>query len=235
MILCHPLTLSPSHPLARPTAQVAPASERVLHAVPRGTVADMERAIAAARAAFDSTDWGTSAGSYRAGFLRALAAKLEEHKEVIAEIESVDMGKHVDDASADVDMCVGLLEENADLAEQLDAQNNREVEGNELNTGYVRYEPFGVVGAITPWNYPIACVVVKLAPALAAGNTMVIKPSEYTPLSSMLLAQLCADVGFPKGVVNSVTGLGADVGASLAESPDIDSTLPRTPSAHLPA
>ena len=124
--------LPPAHPLARPTAQVAPASERVLHAVPRGTVADMERAIAAARAAFDETDWATSAGSYRAGFLRALAAKLTEHKEVIAEIESVDMGKHVDDASADVDMCVGLLEENADLAEQLDVQNNREVEGNEL-------------------------------------------------------------------------------------------------------
>ena len=66
--------------------------------------------------------------------------------------------------------------------------NNKAVEGNELNTGYVRYEPFGVVGAITPWNYPVACVVTKLAPALAAGNTLVIKPSEYTPLSSMLLA-----------------------------------------------
>jgi betaine-aldehyde dehydrogenase len=132
-------------------------------------------------------------------------------------------GKHYDDALADVGMCVGILNENADLCEELEQQNNKPTaEDNELNTGYQRWEPFGVCGAITPWNYPIACVVTKLAPALAAGNTLVIKPSEYTPLSSMLLAKLCAEVGFPAGVVNSVTGLGAEAGATLANSADID-------------
>jgi betaine-aldehyde dehydrogenase len=201
---------------------IAPATEQVIAQCPKGSAADMEAAVAAARAAFDRTDWGWMPASNRASLLRQLAAKLEQNQDIIAKIESLDMGKHYDDAVGDVGMCVAILSENADLCEELERENNKPVAGNELNTGYQRWEPFGVCGAITPWNYPIACVVTKLAPALAVGNTLVIKPSEYTPLSSMLLAKLCDEVGFPAGVVNFVTGLGAEAGATLANSPDID-------------
>jgi betaine-aldehyde dehydrogenase len=201
---------------------ISPTSERTIAEVPAGSRRDIEAAVAAARSAFDGSSWGTQPGCERAVCLRALAALVLAHKDILAKIESLDMGKHVDDAASDVDACCGILEEHAALAEGLDARQTVAVEGSELNRGYVRYEPYGVVAAITPWNYPLVCVVVKLAPALAAGNTLVVKPSEYTPLTSMFLCQLVHDAGFPPGVFNSVTGSGTAAGAPLAASPLID-------------
>jgi betaine-aldehyde dehydrogenase len=131
---------------------ISPSTEQVLHDVPAGGEAEINAAVAAARAAADATDWGTGSGASRAALLRALAAKLKEHKDILTKIESLDMGKHILDAAGDVDACCGILEANAALAEQLDTKRNIPLQGTELNTGYLRYEPFGVVAAITPWN-----------------------------------------------------------------------------------
>lgn len=107
-------------------ASVSPTSEEVIHQVPAGCATDIDAAVAAARAAFDEGDWGTQPGSTRAALLRVLAAKIAEHKDILAKIESLDMGKHIDDAAGDIDACCAIIEENAALADELSAKTVRD-------------------------------------------------------------------------------------------------------------
>jgi len=181
---------------------------------------DVQRAIAAARRAFDAGEWPRTPTAERAALLDRVADLLLRDKEEIARTETVDTGKTLVESRIDVDDVVRVLRYFADLA---DKEPGRVVDtGNPTAISRVVYEPVGVCALITPWNYPLLQASWKLAPALAAGNTVVLKPSEVTPLTTIKLVELCAEAGVPAGVVNLVLGAGPAVGAPLAESPDVD-------------
>jgi betaine-aldehyde dehydrogenase len=181
---------------------------------------DVERAIAAARAAFDTGPWRSTTASERGALLRRVADLLVRDKEEIARTETLDTGKTLAESRIDVDDVTAVFRYYADLADK-DA-------GRLVDTGRpevlsrVQHEPVGVCVLITPWNYPLLQLSWKVAPALAAGNTCVIKPSEVTPLSSLSLVRLLAEAGTPPGVVNILLGDGRSVGAPLSEHGDVD-------------
>ncbi|SDO32509.1 aldehyde dehydrogenase (NAD+) [Cryobacterium flavum] len=191
-----------------------PATEQVIARVPAGTEEDVAKAIAAARRAFPS--WSQTTVHARAGLLRKLQQALAKREDNIALTVSMEMGspmrisKRIQAPLPQV--VVGAY---ADLVESYEFEENV---GNTL----VTREPAGVVGAITPWNYPLHQITNKLAPALAAGCTFVLKPSEVSPLVAYLLMDAVDEAGFPPGVVNMVPGYGPEVGEALASSPDID-------------
>jgi aldehyde dehydrogenase (NAD+) len=185
--------------------------------IPRGTAADVDRAVAAAHRAFTSGDWPKLTASRRGALLRRLGDLVTERSKALAEIEVRDNGKLYAEMSMQTAYMAQWYHYYAGLADK--------VEGAVLPTdkpdtfNYTRYEPIGVVAAIVPWNSPLLLTAWKLAPALAAGNTVVIKPSEFTSASTLEFMKLVADAGFPPGVVNVVTGFGQDVGAPLVEHP----------------
>lgn len=185
--------------------------------VPRGTIADVERAVQAAHAAFIDPTWQELTATERGALLRRLADLVTKNAKHLAEIEQRDNGKLITEVSGQVLNVAQWLYYYSGLADKVQGAvvpiNKRGV------FNYVKYEPLGVVAAITPWNSPLALTVWKLAPALAAGNTIVIKPSEYTSAPLLELAALARDAGFPPGVVNVITGLGADVGEPLVRHP----------------
>jgi betaine-aldehyde dehydrogenase len=181
---------------------------------------DVHRAIAAARTAFDQGPWPRTPTAERAALLDRVADLLVRDKEDLARTETLDTGKTLTEARIDVDDVVRVLRYYADLA---DKDPGRVVDtGNPGAISRIVYEPVGVCALITPWNYPLLQASWKLAPALAAGNTVVLKPSEVTPLTTIELVRRCAEAGVPDGVVNLVLGAGPTVGAPLAESPDVD-------------
>ncbi|MEV1147506.1 aldehyde dehydrogenase family protein [Micromonospora sp. NPDC049799] len=191
-----------------------PATEEVVATVPAGTAADVDRAVAAARAAF--TGWATTAPADRAAHLNRLHAALTARADEIGRIIALELGTPLKLATrVQAGLPLTVLRGYVDLAARPPAE---ETVGNSL----VVREPVGVVGAITPWNYPLQQVMAKLAPALAAGCTVVLKPSELTPLVSYLLFDAIAEAGFPPGVVNLVTGTGPVVGEAIAAHPDVD-------------
>jgi aldehyde dehydrogenase (NAD+) len=193
---------------------VDPATERVIATVPEGTAADVDAAVAAACASLPG--WAGTAAADRARMLTALADGLAARNEEIARLISSEMGAPITFARrVQAGMPVVVLRSIADL---LDSYAFEERIGNSL----VVREPVGVVGAITPWNYPLHQVVAKLAPALAAGCTVVLKPSEVAPLSTYLLAEVAVEAGLPPGVLNIVHGLGPVVGEALAAHPGVD-------------
>jgi betaine-aldehyde dehydrogenase len=197
-----------------------PFDASVLTAVDEASPDDVQRAIAAARTAFDTGDWPRTPASERAALLDRIAEALIRDKEEIARTETLDTGKTLVESRIDVDDVVRVLRYFADLA---DKEPGRVVDtGNPTAISRIVYEPVGVCALITPWNYPLLQASWKLAPALAAGNTVVLKPSEVTPLTTIKLVELCAEAGVPPGVVNLVLGAGPAVGAPLAESPDVD-------------
>lgn len=198
---------------------VNPATGEVIAEVPKGSEADVERAVAAARRAFDE-DWCDSTPQERHQMVDKLASAIEEHAEEFVELESINVGKprnlvRDEEMPATVDNL------------RFFAAAGRFLEGRsagEYMRGYtsiLRREPMGVVGSIAPWNYPLMMAVWKIGPALAAGNTVVLKPSEQTPLSALRLVELAADI-FPKGVFNVITGDGEPVGAGLVRHPQMD-------------
>jgi betaine-aldehyde dehydrogenase len=185
-----------------------------------GTTEDARSAIAAARKAFDRGPWPKLSGVERGNFLLALATKLREEKERLAQIECAEVGKPIKFARGDVEGAIALTTYAAGLA----AQVHGEVYSNlgPQKHGLVLREPVGVVGLIVPWNFPILILSQKLPFALAAGCTAVIKPSELTSGSALEVARLCCEVGIPEGVVNVVTGYGQTVGEAIVSSPAVD-------------
>ncbi|MDW5317982.1 aldehyde dehydrogenase family protein [Rhizobium sp. PL01] len=202
---------------------IDPATEQVIHKAPAGTSGDIDKAVKAARYAFDSGPWPHFTGTERAVYLRAIAAKITEKRDFLARLEVADNGKPLPEALWDIDDVAGCFNYYAELAEELDHHPEETIPLNEprFSSRVVR-EPLGVVGAITPWNYPLLMVSWKVAPALAAGCTMVLKPSELTPLTALELGIIAQEVDLPAGVLNIVTGTGMQAGEPLTEHPLVD-------------
>ncbi len=197
-----------------PIPVINPETEEPIGSVPAGTAEDVDAAVAAARAAFAS--WAATPVPDRAALLSATADALEARKDEIARLISTEMGTPYSFSQfVQAGNPVLVLRTYVDL---LETYSFEEQVANSL----VVREPIGVVAAITPWNYPLHQVVAKVAAALAAGCTVVLKPSEVAPLSAFVLAEVFAAVGLPAGVFNLVTGVGAVVGEALAAHPDVD-------------
>eukprot|EP00850_Spirogloea_muscicola_P000216 SM000001S04618 [mRNA] locus=s1:1268464:1272611:- [translate_table: standard] len=205
---------------------VNPATEETVGSIPAATKEDVEAAVQAAHNAFHRNkgrDWARTTGATRAKALRAIAAKITERKSELAKLESVDMGKPLDESEWDMDDVAGCFEYYAQLAEELDAKQYApiEVPMDTFKTHTLK-EALGVAALITPWNYPLLMATWKVAPALAAGCTVVLKPSEMASITCLELAAIAQDVGLPAGVFNVITGLGADAGAPLSAHPLVD-------------
>jgi aldehyde dehydrogenase (NAD+) len=193
---------------------VDPATESVIGSVPAGTAADVDLAVAAARGAFDS--WAATTPEVRAKHLTAIADGLTARADEIAEIISREMGSPL---SMSTKVQAGLTSMSFQVAADLVTAFDFE---SQLGSSTIVREPVGVVGAITPWNYPLHQICCKVAPALAAGCTVVVKPSEVAPLSSYILAEIIDAAGLPDGVFNLVQGTGPVVGEAIAAHPDVD-------------
>ena len=202
------------------TTVINPYDQSAIAEVADGEREDARTAIAAARRAFDAGPWRDTTGPERARLLMDIALLLERDREELAELETLNTGKTMEESRWDMDDIAGIFRYYAGLAG---------TEGGEVidspvpdSTSIVVREPVGVCAQISPWNYPLLQAAWKLAPALAAGCTVVMKPSEITPLTLVKTAELCEEAGVPAGVVNLVLGRGSEVGAELSESMDVD-------------
>jgi aldehyde dehydrogenase (NAD+) len=199
---------------------VNPATEEVLAAVAEGDAADVDKAVAAARRALDSGPWGTMDARDRGRLLSRLAALIDEHRSELAMLESLDNGKVIRESfNVDVPQAVETFEYYAGWADKIHG-TTIPVRGPYFN--YTRREPMGVCGQIIPWNFPLLMAAWKLGPALACGNTVVLKPAEQTPLSALRLGQLIQEAGIPDGVVNIVPGFGPTAGGALVRHRGVD-------------
>ncbi|MBC9249367.1 aldehyde dehydrogenase [Pseudomonas alcaligenes] len=204
-------------------ASLDPSDESLLAQVPAATAEDVDRAVRAARRAFDDGPWPRLSGAQRGEVLRAIAAGIRRRLPQLARLEVRDNGKPLPEAEWDLGDAAGCFDYYADLAEAADRAPRQGIAlADERFSSWVEREPVGVVGAIIPWNFPLLMAAWKVAPALAAGCCIVLKPSELTPLTALELAAIVHEAGVPAGVFNLVTGLGADAGAPLAEHPLVD-------------
>jgi len=199
---------------------INPFNGQVIAEVAEGGREDAKRAIRAARKAFDSGIWSNFPAAGRGELLYQLAARIAEESEELARLESLDTGKTLEESRWDMADIAGIFRFYAGLADK---------DGGEIiqspipdSDSLLVREPVGVCGQISPWNYPLLQAAWKLAPALAAGCTVVIKPSEITPLTTLKITELAAQLDFPAGVINTVLGPGAEVGAELAENNSVD-------------
>jgi acyl-CoA reductase-like NAD-dependent aldehyde dehydrogenase len=192
-----------------------PATEQILDTIPRGGADDVDAAVAAAKAAFPA--WRAVAPGDRARLLRRLVAVMEDAHEELALLEARNAGKPIGSARGEIGMAIETFRYFSGAPERPHGETIP-VGGGMVFT--VR-EPLGVVGLITPWNFPLAIASWKMAPALAAGNTVVLKPAELTPLTALRFAQLALEAGLPEGVVNVVAGPGRECGTRLVEHPDV--------------
>ena len=196
---------------------VDPATGEIIAEIVSGTAADVDRAVIAARGAFPA--WRATPPSGRAKLLNSVADAVEAHATELAALESLNAGKPVMVAAAEIDLIGDIFRFLGGAARAMQAPATQE-----YVSGYVsmlRREPLGVIGAITPWNYPLLTAVFKIAGALAAGNTMVLKPSELTPLSTLRFMEIVADI-LPPGVINVVLGTGEEIGSAISRHPGID-------------
>jgi phenylacetaldehyde dehydrogenase len=203
-----------------------PATERQIAEVADADAEDVDRAVRAARAAFENGPWPEMLPDERERLMWRLADLLEQHAGELAELESLDNGKPIAMARLiDVPGAISHLRYMAGWASKLDGStittSLRAAPGTKFHTYTVR-EPVGVVGQIIPWNFPLLMATLKLAPVLATGCTSVLKPAEQTPLSALRLGELILEAGFPPGVVNILTGRGETTGAALVAHPGID-------------
>jgi acyl-CoA reductase-like NAD-dependent aldehyde dehydrogenase len=196
---------------------VVPASGEVIGTFPRSGPEDVERAVAAAKAAY--AEWRLVPAPERGNYLYRFAGLLTEHKEELTELMSREMGKVLLEAAGDVQEAIDMSLYMAGEGRRLFGQTTPSELRDKFNMS-VRM-PVGVVGAITPWNFPIAIPAWKLTPALICGNTVVLKPAEDTPLLAERFVELLAETGLPPGVVNVVHGYGAEAGQALVEHPDV--------------
>jgi aldehyde dehydrogenase (NAD+) len=194
---------------------IDPSTEEVLATVARGGREDVDDAVAAARAAFEGP-WRRVTPPERGRLLYRVARELEARTEEFAELETLDTGKPLAHARGEISGCVGYLDYYAGMADKIHGETIP------LGPDYLNYtvrEPLGVTAHIVPWNMPLSMVCRSLAPALAAGNTAVIKPAEQTPLTALKFAEIFLELGFPPGVYNVVTGFGGEAGKALSEHP----------------
>lgn len=199
---------------------INPADGEVIAQVAEGDERDVHKAVRAARAAFDRSAWREMSSRQRARLLLAVADRLEERGEELARLETLNNGKPLREARSDVESAADCFRYYAGLISKPQGQTYDT--GNPFVQAYTVREPIGVCGLIVPWNFPLMMAAWKLAPALAAGNTVVFKPSELTPLTAIKLFEIMAEVGFPKGVANLVLGEGPTVGAAIAASDLVD-------------
>ena len=197
-----------------------PATGEVIGRVPRAGAEDVDRAVAAARHAFEGP-WSRFKPFERQALLLRIADLFEKHWEEIARSDTSDMGMPIVRTRGNHNRVIGMLRFYAGMATSLHGHTIDNSLPGEL-ISYTRKEPVGVVGAIIPWNAPTAASIWKIGPALATGCTIVLKPSEEAPLTPLLIADLMNEAGTPPGVVNVVTGTGAEAGAPLADHPDVD-------------
>jgi len=199
---------------------INPYNQDIIREVTEGNKQDAKMAIQAARKAFDEGIWTSTSAIERGKLVRKIAKLIERDKEELARLESLDTGKTVDESRDDMDGIADVFHYYADLAGK---HAGEMIESPIPNTiSKVVHEPVGVCAQITPWNYPLLQASWKLAPALAAGNTLIMKPSEITPLTTIKVFELMEEAGIPKGVVNLVLGPGHSVGAELSESKEVD-------------
>ncbi|MBI3310283.1 MAG: aldehyde dehydrogenase family protein, partial [Serratia liquefaciens] len=197
-----------------------PAAQRELTQVARGSSVDIDLAVSAAREVFERGDWSRAAPAQRKATLLKLAALMEQHHEELALLETLDTGKPIRHSLRDdVPGAIRCLRWYAEAIDK--------VYGEIAPTGsdalaLIEREPIGVVGAIVPWNFPLLLACWKLGPALATGNSVILKPSEKSPLTAIFLGRLAQQAGLPDGVLNIVPGYGFDAGKALALHNDVD-------------
>ena len=197
-----------------------PAKGEVMAQVPEAATADVERAIAAARREFDEGQWPDLAAAQRGRILLKIATAIRAHKNELARLETMNVGKPLFEAESDVDDAADTFEYYGGLANKITGEVNP-LAPKALD--FTLKEPVGVCGQIIPWNFPLVMAAWKMAPALAAGCTLVLKPAEQTPLTALKLAEILHELNeLPKGVVNIVTGDGPTAGATLVKSHDVD-------------
>ena len=188
--------------------------------IPKCTVADLDAAVAAARRAFEDRSWAGLSGADRAGVLLRTAEILRRRRDEIAYWEVLENGKPIRQARGEIDHCIACFEVGAGAARLLHGDSFNSL-GDGL-FGMVLREPVGVVGLITPWNFPFLILCERVPFILASGCTMVVKPSEVTSATTLILGEILAEAGLPKGVYNVVTGSGRTIGQALTEHPDVD-------------
>jgi betaine-aldehyde dehydrogenase len=196
-----------------------PATEEVIAQVPDSNADDVNRAVAAAKTAFDDGPWASTTPQERGRVLFRLAEKIRQNATSLSELEARNCGKPIVEAEYDINDVVTCFEYYGGLATKILGYVNP-VPDNAVSLSLK--EPVGVAGQIIPWNYPLMMAAWKLAPALAAGCTCVLKPAEQTPLTALEMANWLTDVGLPPGVVNIITGLGETAGAPLVQHPDVN-------------
>ncbi|KAJ3567217.1 hypothetical protein NP233_g6504 [Leucocoprinus birnbaumii] len=199
---------------------INPTDGKLITKISEATEGDIDRAVEAAQKAFDTT-WGLNAGGARRGeLLYKLAQLMEQHADELAAIEALDNGKTFGWArGVDVTFSIDTIKHYAGWA---DKNFGQVMETDEKKLAYTRHEPIGVVGQIIPWNFPLLMLAWKLGPALATGNAVVLKPSEFTPLTAIRMCGLIKEAGFPAGAVNIVTGYGNTAGSAISSHMKID-------------
>jgi acyl-CoA reductase-like NAD-dependent aldehyde dehydrogenase len=199
---------------------VSPRDGRVIAKVAAGDTEDIDRAVRAARAAFDKGTWSHAAPRQRKRVLRRLADLLRANLEEMALLETLDVGKPIRESMrTDIPSAAFTYEW---YGEAVDKLYDEVAPTAPPSLAMITREPMGVVGAVVPWNYPMIITAWKLAPALAAGNSVVLKPAEQSPLGALRLAELALEAGLPEGVLNVVPGFGPTAGAALGRHPDVD-------------
>ncbi|KAL3455840.1 aldehyde dehydrogenase [Aspergillus heterothallicus] len=197
---------------------INPTNEKVITSVHEATEKDVDTAVAAARAAFEGA-WRQVTPSERGRYLNKLADLMERDIDTLAAIESLDNGKAFTMAKGDTANAIGCLRYYAGWADKIHGQT---IDTNPETLTYTRHEPIGVCGQIIPWNFPLLMWSWKIGPAVAAGNTVVLKTAEQTPLSALYAAKLIKEAGFPAGVVNIISGFGRVAGAAISSHMDVD-------------
>lgn len=202
---------------------IDPSSEVAIAQVAAATKEDVDLAVRAARKAFDEGGWPELSGKQRADYLRRIAGLIRDKQQMLAELEVRDNGKPLPEALWDIGDTAYCFDFYAGLAEKIDDEQEKAVVlSDDRFSSVARKEPVGVCGAVIPWNFPLLMAAWKVAPALAAGCTVVLKPSEVTPLTALQLAEIAREVELPPGVLNVITGFGAEAGSPLTAHPDVD-------------
>ncbi len=204
------------------TSVVNPSNNEVVAEVPRGSKQEAQAAVEAARGALGSPEWRDMDSAKRGRILTKLATLVRENMDEMAQLETLSQGKTLKESKGDVAWAARAFEYFAGLADKIEGET---IPVPPKRLDYTLKEPLGVTVHVVPWNYPIAIAARSWAPALAAGNTVVVKPSETTPLTALKLGELSVKAGVPKGVVNVVTGSGAEVGSALVSDRDVDGII----------
>ena len=198
---------------------VNPATEEELAPVASATAADVDRAVRSAREAFASPGWRGTSARQRGAMLWRLGDLIEQHKDELARLETLNNGKPLFESHIDIRLTVATFRYYAGWADKVHGETIP-IDGTALN--FTLREPLGVIGAIVPWNFPMSLAAWKIAPAIACGNAIVLKPAEQTPYTALRMAELALEAGIPAGIFNCVSGIGEEAGAALVRHPGVD-------------